>query len=127
MSLAERNNDTNSIHNSEQLEIKCNKCDKNFTKEESRKRHIKELHEGFLISCNECEFKTPISSKLSSHKRQVHRGIRLPCGLWEHVFMEKTSLSKHMRSHHSVGERSISCSLCEFKAIRKITWKDIWR
>ena len=73
----------------------CDQCEYAAPSTSSLKKHIGNIHEGYL--CGDCDYVATLAKYLKRHIRHKHVGVRYPCDQCEYV---ATSIS-HLNSEYT--------------------------
>ncbi|XP_070547163.1 gastrula zinc finger protein XlCGF57.1-like [Ptychodera flava] len=90
----------------------CEICGASFVTDESKYKHITEIHGDSMLQCDQCDMAFRSSGALGQHKMTKH----IPLELWNHHcdvcsrFPYKSVLQTHMKSHSD--ERNFYCQVC---------------
>ena len=90
-------------------EVRCEKCDKQFTAISSLKRHM-QLHTGqFRYYCELCRKGFNNDTNFKTHMRG-HEGKRYKCEYCDKSYSNEINLKYHLSVH--TGQYRLHCSLC---------------
>ena len=100
--------------NDVEKKYKCEQCDKIFNSQQSRRRHVRHIHEGLepKVTCTICGKKLH-KRILKDHIKNVHGPKDLQCPHCEKKFNSQKNLKSHLVIH--TGIKSYECSQCEKK------------
>ena len=104
------------------LEIKCEICEKTFTRKVGLKYHIKSIHQGIKMQikkrinkklpCEICGKTFTQNTGLKGHMKSIHQGIKdEKCEICGKTFALKCSLYKHQKFFHERIRKYI-CDIC---------------
>ena len=107
-------------------EFVCEKCDKDFVREQDLKSHKTRLHkrkqEEIRQSCSFCDFTLNGECSVRELKKHEHEHLKQYCELCKQTFQQKDILEKHRDTCHKTkpGDRNVNvtdrtCYICEFK------------
>ena len=93
--------------------LKCEKCDKTFTRKDNKKSHIDTVHSNIRkYKCDQCEKAFKMSSSLKAHKACLHSTLRnFKCKECSSTFKLNTQLTQHVKTVHQ-NLRNYRCSQC---------------
>ena len=85
-------------------EVKCNRCEKTFTRKESLTKHVKNVH-GIgdtrkTYQCEICEFVTKDQRTLKSHYICKHRTVLFVCPMCDFTCESQSELNRHKNERH---------------------------
>ncbi|GAB1602416.1 uncharacterized protein LOC115211753 [Argonauta hians] len=116
-SFTEQTADNGNIDNINEMNSKCQVCDKTFNQKSRLVAHMRTHSEERPFQCNLCPKTFRVASNLSIHKR-VHTGERpYKCDICSKSFTISRNLFTHMRTH--TGERPFSCERCSKRFTQK--------
>ena len=79
----------------------CNQCDKVFSQNRSRVRHIRSIHgQGLKFSCNDCSYITNRKDRLAIHVQTIHKGLGYACDECDYQTTQPQFLSSHKKNYH---------------------------
>ena len=79
----------------------CNQCDKVFSQNRSRVRHIRSIHgQGLKFSCNDCSYITNRKDRLVIHVQTIHKGLGYACDECDYQTTQPRFLSSHKKNYH---------------------------
>ena len=98
--------------------IKCEKCEKQFNKKETHKKHIETVHE-VNFQCEQCDKKCNTKVAYQKHIETSHK-VDFQYEQCENKFNTITSLQKHIKTVH---ENNFQCEQCDKKFIQARNYK----
>ena len=96
-------------------DLKCDFCQKYFSKKQHLKFHMNSHHRanGKQYNCEHCLKGFTEESELISHKMETHNSFTLhQCKCCEKYFGKKDILMDHMVTHHADVEKPYQCEYC---------------
>ena len=105
-------------HRTEDKNLKCNVCEKDFTNSFRLSRHIKTIHKkDCQFQCEKCSTGFKDSKMLRAHNRNTHLTHlkKVPdkaCDLCPKMFVDVISLGIHLTREHNM--KNEKCEQCDF-------------
>ena len=103
--------------------IKCDLCQKQYTKASSLKHHIINNHVKKIVSfkCEHCPIKFSSTSLLAEHNKRIHENVA--CSICKKIFSGNSTLKKHIDRTHGAADKanceSFPCDVCTYVTKRK--------
>ena len=91
----------------------CKFCDKSFSRNTVRRKHIKLIHEERLFKCTECSMQYKEKESLESHLNLLHNKKRWPCKFCDKSFSRNTVRRKHTKIIHE--GKLFKCNECSMQ------------
>ena len=112
------------VHDDNQEEISCVKCNKLLKGRDNLKDHIKNVHETKSFECDVCEKTFPKRYILDRHKlthdgaekshdEKVCREKKFTCNFCDFRYFSKVELNRHQSRVHFNKLKQILCELCD--------------
>ena len=95
--------------------IKCNKCQKTFTRF-GIKAHGEKCHglqTSKLYACSECEYKAKSANDIRNHQAQEHTNAVYICDECGHKGSSANQIRNHQHKEHSTDEVEVSKEVCK--------------
>ena len=108
-------------HGTNNMETKCETCDKTFKTKKYMKRHATLVHTKLekIWKCKRCSRSFSSKTYLRNHNRQVHNKEKHKCVKCEKQFTSAFYLKHHFREKHTNVDVKIKCKLCNKKYFSK--------
>ena len=84
-----------------QIECKCDQCDKNFNTALELNQHLTIIHlREDTLTCDRCQTKWASTSVLQKHIAEIHKALVFPCELCGRTFRCRYTMTAHVREVH---------------------------
>ena len=93
----------------EGVKFLCDICEKQYTSQDSLKRHQKEVHEDIKYSCGQCEKQYTKKTNLKRHQT-VHKDIKYSCDKCDYQANREDRLKDHIKTDHEGV--TYHCNIC---------------
>ena len=73
----------------------CEECNKEFSRPDNLRTHIKSVHEKMIVECDKCNKQFTSKAVLWRHTESAHEGVQYPCEYCNYKATQKHSLLTH--------------------------------
>ena len=99
--------------------VPCTLCDKTFSRQDDRDRHVNVTHMGHKPhQCEKCEYRASSLSLINSHMNHKHSDVKdFTCQLCDYAGKTKHALKLHVKRMHSELVQRYQCNECSFQTL----------